>query len=69
MSVNRYPNICYKLQLKWLSANKKKTNCWAKDVKDIKTLLEQTGFGHVIVWYNQGVGDTVLFRKAFTQKI
>ena len=63
MSVNRYPNICYKLQLKWLNANKK-TNCWAKDVK---TLLEQTGFGHV--WYNQGVGDTVLFFKAFTQRL
>ena len=63
MNTNRYPSICYKLQLKWLNLNKR-TNCWARDVKE---LLEGLGFGYA--WYNQGVGDKRYFLAIFKQRV
>ena len=63
MNTNRYPSICYKLQLKWLNLNKR-TNCWARDVKE---LLEGLGFGYA--WYNQGVRDKRYFLAIFKQRV
>ena len=61
--INRYPSICYKLQLKWLNFNKR-TNCWARDVKG---LPEGIGFGYA--WYNQGVGDKGYFLALFKERV
>ena len=63
MNTNRYPSICYKLQLKWLNFNKR-TNFWARDVKE---LLEGLGFGNA--WYNQGVGDKRYFLAIFEERV
>ena len=51
MSNDRFPQICYKLQCKWLEGNPR-TNCWVGHLRD---LLLAYGFGYA--WYNQGVGN------------
>ena len=63
MDANRYPKICYEMQLKWLNLNTR-TSCWARDVKE---LLQELGFGYA--WYNQGVGNKDFFLTIFTQRL
>ena len=62
MNPNRYPKICYKMQLKWLNLNKK-SSCWARDVKE---LLKELDYGYA--WYYQGVGNKESFLTIFRQR-
>ena len=58
---NRYPKLCYKIQVRWVTNN---TDCW---LLHIRNLLFSTGFGEV--WLNQGVGHVDNFMRTFKQRL
>ena len=61
MDVNRLPKSCYEMLFNLDKIGRK---TWASEVKNI---LYKFGYG--IVWFEQGVGDSAVFVRAFEQRV